>query len=104
MKELRLTARAQADLGEIETHSRTQWGDAQAVAYRRIVAQRLHGISQRPALGVTCDYVVAGMRRMSAGVHVIFYVEHDAFVLVVRVLHQRMDYRTHLRDLPDADS
>ncbi len=104
MKELRLTALAHIDLTDIEKRSREAWGEAQAAAYRQAIGQRLHRISSRPAVGVNCGHVLAGLRRMSTGSHIIFYVEHEDFVLVVRVLHQRTDYRAHLQGLPGADT
>lgn len=49
----------------------------------------------RPALG-------SGLRSVGVGRHVIFYRDLADRVVVVRVLHERMDFARHLDDDPSA--
>ena len=104
MKRLRFAPQALADLASIEDHSRERWGNEQARAYLETIKLRLDRIATRPAIGVACDDVLAGLRRASVGSHMIFYDEGDNAIVVNRILHQRMDYRSHLRGLPETDS
>lgn len=100
MKSLRLAPQAQADLREIERYSHEVWGERQAQRYIDSIKLRLEQIALWPALGVSCDEVLAGVRRATVGSHVIFYEEEPDLVVVERVLHHRMDYR---RYFPEPD-
>ena len=49
-----------------------------------------------PTLGRSCDAICEGYRKFRVGRHVIFYRVIDRGIDVVRVLHQRMDFESHL--------
>lgn len=51
---------------------------------------------RNPQLGKVRDDLHSGLRVYPAGKHLIFYLEMDDGIDVVRVLHERMDIRRHL--------
>lgn len=48
----------------------------------------------------------AGLRMAASGRHSIFFEADESRVLVIRILHDRMDYRSHLSSTgaPDQDA
>ena len=49
------------------------------------------------------DDLGPGLQMATSGRHCIFFEADESRVLVVRVLHDRMDYRRHLEDGEPAD-
>jgi toxin ParE1/3/4 len=68
----------------------------QADSYLGRLREVMATVAEDPRRGLPCDDVSAGYRRISAGSHVIFFRMRGSDVYVVRVLHQRMDFRRHL--------
>ena len=53
-------------------------------------------LTLNPTLGRPCDTVREGYRKFRVGRHVIFYRVIEQRIDVVRVLHQQMDFESHL--------
>ncbi len=53
-------------------------------------------VAARPARGRVCDDIRPGYRRVSVGSHMVFYREMEAAIVIVRILHQGMDFDRHL--------
>ncbi len=87
-----LSRRADAEVAAIAEDS------GLARAERHIMA--LHGtfslLAEFPDLGRGAGHVRAGYRKIDSGSHSVFYQKTDGGVLIVRVLHQRMDFDRHL--------
>lgn len=92
----RLSPRARADLKEIWTFTAKRWTVRQADDYAGVLNAAFEKIAENPQSGRACDELGAGYRRYSAGSHVIFYRYGDAGILVVRILHQSMDFDRRL--------
>ena len=95
MKRLEFRPRARADLANISRYTIRHWGRSQARSYLERVnttAERLAGgvLNGRPT-----PYV--GLRMQRAESHVIYYVDGQEMITVVRILHERMDAERHLR-------
>ena len=91
-----LAPRARADLVDIWAYSSDRWGRTQADRYARLVDGVFARIARRPSLGHRCDNIRAGYFRFAAGSHVVFYRQSGPGVIVIRVLHQSMDFDRHL--------
>jgi toxin ParE1/3/4 len=87
---------AQADIDEIWDYSADSWSIGQADAYLADLRRMMARIASNPAIGVVCPKVRPGYRKQSCGSHVIFYRQVGDDVDIVRILHQRMDFRRHL--------
>jgi toxin ParE1/3/4 len=86
-----VSPRAQEDIEDILLFSARTWGNEQAVAYEAVIDQTLRQLAAFPGLGRRQDDVVPGCRSYSVERHVVYYrIEHQR-VLIIRVLHQRMD-------------
>ena len=90
-----LTPRARGDIDDIWEFSVGRWGADRAVAYVREIGAVLSAIGEDPEGGQRCDTIRPGYFRRRAGAHVVFYRVAES-VVVVRILHGRMDFMRHL--------
>lgn len=96
MKLFRLTRRAKSDLLSIGHYTQKEWGIAQRNQYLKEIDQRFYQIAETPEIGMECDEILAGYRKLSQGKHVIFYkMQSSNQILIVRILHQSMDTKQH---------
>ncbi len=99
MPEIRLSRRAAADLADIAAFTIRQFGIEQARRYREAFERTFALIAERPQRGRSAAALAVGLRRITCQAHVVFYRADETGVLVVRVLHQRMDFERHpMRD------
>lgn len=96
MRELRISHRADADLAEIATYTTAEFGVEQARTYRDQFRACFASLLENPHLGRTADELAPGLRRIRQQAHVVFYLPGDDAVLIVRILHHRMDFERHL--------
>ncbi|MCA9283158.1 MAG: type II toxin-antitoxin system RelE/ParE family toxin [Phycisphaeraceae bacterium] len=87
---------AEEDLIEIWVYTFQTWGEPQADKYLDQLAIGIAAIANDPASGRDRGAVRAGYRSISVGRHVVFYTFNDEEVRVRRVLHDAMDFETHL--------
>lgn len=95
MKQFSLSPQALADLSDIRSYTRRRWGAEQAEHYLREMGQFFRDLSlgQR-----TSRAVRAGQFRKARYVsHMIYFIEDDHSMSVIRILHVRMDADRHLR-------
>jgi toxin ParE1/3/4 len=91
-----LSPRAQADVDEIWAYTVERWGVEQAEFYVRQLGRAVEVIAQDPRRGRPCDEIREGYRRHPSGSHVVFYRITTEEVVVVRILHQHMDFNRHV--------
>ena len=96
MAEYRLTPAAERDLENIWLYTRQQWGTEQADIYTAILANAFSELAQAPKTAPSCDHIRSGYRRLSVVRHMIYFRVTDYGIVVVRVLHDRMDALRHL--------
>ena len=96
MAEFTLRPKAIADLEGIWDYTVETWGEEQAERYLRLIDQSFRKVADNPGLGRPCDAIRKAYWKYSVGRHVIFYQTVDAGVVVVRILHDRMDVDRHL--------
>ena len=88
-----ITDSARSDLRTIARYSEREWGPVRKRRYLAAIQGRLRSLLHNPELGGRREDVDRHCRCLPVGRHVIFYRIRD--VVVVRVLHQRMDVRLH---------
>jgi toxin ParE1/3/4 len=67
----------------------------QADSYHRDLVAALEGLATGRKVGRKVD-VHPGYLKYAVGAHIVYFREVDAGIVVVRVLHGRMDVRRHL--------
>ena len=93
MKPVRPTQLAKRDLREILSQSRKDWGGDLAARYGAAVADGLKRIARHPDRFPAVGDSHPGLRRLRIGRHLVFYREEADAVIVIRILHERMDWR-----------
>ncbi len=96
MRELRLSRRAAHDLADIADFTIAEFGVEQARKYRDQFRACFDSLLENPMLGRSAGELAPGLRRIRQQAHVIFYLPTQDAVLIVRVLHQSMDFERHL--------
>ena len=96
MTRLVLTEIARADLVSIRRYSTRTWGQEQTTNYMNALRDTLTGVVRGTVITRSRDDLRPGIQMAISGRHCIFFESDEARVLVVRVLHDRMDYRRHL--------
>ncbi|HSC67353.1 MAG TPA: type II toxin-antitoxin system RelE/ParE family toxin [Cellvibrio sp.] len=87
----KLSEAAASDIERILDWSLAEFGLTQTEEYYRSMSACMEGLAENPAMGVSIDGIRAGYRRFPHQSHVIFYTQMDWGILIVRVLHKRMD-------------
>jgi len=91
-----VSPRAEADLDDIWEYTIDRWGERQAEIYLRLIKEAMGVVAADPKAGRMYGNVRPGYRRYSVGSHLLFYQVTRTAIVVVRVLHQRMDAGHHL--------
>ncbi|HEX3673722.1 MAG TPA: type II toxin-antitoxin system RelE/ParE family toxin [Rhizomicrobium sp.] len=86
---------ARRDLKAIARYSEKEWGTARKVRYLDAIRERFAALLRHPAPGAAREDIASGYRSVIVGRHIVFYRLADDEVVIVRVLHQRMDVRLH---------
>jgi toxin ParE1/3/4 len=91
-----VSPRARTDIDDIWNYTVGHWGERQAEIYIRLVKAAVEAVVKDPKVGRICDDVRPGYRRYPVGSHVLFYRVTAEAIVVVRILHRRMDVERHL--------
>lgn len=95
--EVHKTKRAEDDLLDIWLYGARRWGEEQADQYVDLIGVAAARLSDDQKLGSDYGHVRIGYRRISVGRHRIFHVLDEDRVMIVRILHERMDVEAQLR-------
>lgn len=96
MPQYRLTPAAQADLERIWEYTVANWGAAQAEGYIRSIQTACEGLIFGTTASRSAEDIRTGYRKAAVGSHVMFFKQSKDSVVIVRILHQRMDIERHL--------
>ena len=94
----KLSGAAARDIDEILEQSLVEFGVCQTETYYTLLMHRLELLGGNPEIGSVAEDIRPGYRRFPHESHVIFYTIRTEDVLVVRILHQRMDA---IRNIPE---
>ena len=86
-----LASRAVADVLEIVRYTKQKWGQAQAERYREELDLELQQLSLTPDLGRRREEIAPGLRSYPVAQHIAFYVPRKNTILVLRILHPRIN-------------
>ena len=96
MKDIDIQPLAETDLEKAWCDTFERWGVAQADAYVDLLYDRMRLLFEQPYLGRVCDELRRGYRRILTGSHIVFYRVDGETIVIVRVLHEKMDFDAHL--------
>ena len=87
---------ATADIDQIFDYTEIQWGIEQAEKYTFELKAACHSLGMTPRPGRSAASIRARYFVVGCGSHNIFFREEKTRIVVVRVLHNRMDPSRHL--------
>jgi toxin ParE1/3/4 len=96
MAEYRLTPAAEHDLETIWTYTLRQWDVEQANRYTDILTDAFAELAQSPKTAPACDHIRPGYRCRNIERHMIYFRITSYGIVIVRILHDRMDVLRHL--------
>jgi len=96
MAEYRLTPAAEHDLESIWTYTARQWGIEQASRYLDALTATFSELAESPRTAPGCEHIRSGYRRFGVERHMVYFRMSDDGILIVRVLHARMDALRYL--------
>jgi len=105
VRHLDLTEIARADVKSIRRYSQRAWGPERTVQYMARLRDTMKGLVAGTVVSRSRDDLRPGLHMAASGRHIVFFEADHSRILVVRVLHDRMDYRRHLEadESTDAD-
>jgi toxin ParE1/3/4 len=81
---------------DIWRHTRTLWGIDQANRYTDVLTAAFELLAASPKIAPACDDIRPGYRRRGVERHVIYFRIAAEEIVIMRVLHGRMDAARHL--------
>lgn len=109
MARVRISGDADADLTEILATSLERWGENGRARYRSLLVAAMDELGANPEhlMSKDCGELTPRLRSfhvrhvgrdydVKAPVHVIYYRKARSMIVIVRVLHERMDPSMHL--------
>lgn len=96
MPTLRVSKAAGADLENIGKYTQERWGAGKRIEYLDALAAKFETLSQTPTLAAERLDYDPPVRIYHHEKHLIVYAIDDGGILIVRVLHQRMNVSAHL--------
>ena len=91
----RLSPRAESDIEEIWLYTFKNWSTEQANRYHNVIVDAFEDLAAGRKTGRLVD-IREGYFKYPVGAHLVFYRFAETGLVVVRVLHQRMDVNRHL--------
>ena len=92
----KLSGKASADVAEIYEYTIVNFGIEQARTYLHGLDDCFNALAENPLRGRAADELASGLRRYEYQSHVVFFREMEQYTLIVRVLHQSMDFARHV--------
>lgn len=92
----RLTPLAKTDIEDSWDFTHGRWGVDQAERYVGGIRDAVVRIAGNPRLGRRCDEIRQGYFKLTVQSHVLLYRQDGGDIVIVRVLHGRMDPERHL--------
>lgn len=92
-----LTQEAAKDVEEILAYSSKIFGVVQTESYFVALKECIELLADNPEIGHSAEDILPEYLRFPYESHIIFYKQLTSSILVVRILHHRMDAELHLK-------
>ncbi len=96
MRRLEYTDSAEADLAGIVQNTIEAWGTDQATRYIDGLERVTDRLLEHPAMGAIREDLVDSPRAFPYRSHILYYRDEPERLVVLRVLHKRMDPQVHV--------
>jgi toxin ParE1/3/4 len=96
MPAFRLTPDAKASLMQIALYTQQTWGEKQRRVYIKEIDGCFHKLAASPMQGKARPEIYHTLRSHPVGRHIIYYMIKDDHIVIVNVLHDRMDPVRHI--------
>jgi toxin ParE1/3/4 len=96
VRRLDLTEIAREDLRSIRRYSEKVWGIDRTARYMADLRDVMKRLRAGTVVARNRDDLRPGLRMATSGRHCVFFEADESRILVVRVLHDRMDYPRRL--------
>jgi len=96
VRHLELTEIARADLKSIRRYSERTWGSDRTTQYMADLRDTMKGLLAGTVISRNRNDLRPGLQMATSGRHRVFFEVDQSRILVLRVLHDRMDYQRHL--------
>jgi len=97
VRQFKLSKKAMQYLKDIAIFTESRWGRAQRNLYLKQIDNSFNFVANKPHLGKPCDEISKGYSKFPHGSHIIFFKQTDIdTILIVRILHKRMDCTANL--------
>lgn len=91
MPTFRLTPDAKASLMRIALYTQQTWGKKQRRIYMKNIDDCFHKLAVSPMQGKARPEIFHALRSHPVGRHIAYYMIRDDYIVIVNVLHDRMD-------------
>ena len=95
MRSYRISVSADGDIAGIADYTIKMFGIEQARLYRDGLESAFQLLADDPTKGRSAGEFAPNLRRRNYKSHAIFFIPQPAGILIVRVLHQQMDFQRH---------
>ena len=96
MKKYTTSGKSDRDITDIYKYTAVNFGFAKAGLYLEGLYRQFALLGERPGIGTAFSIGKKSYRRFEYESHMIFYRKRAKDILIVRVLHERMDAKRHL--------
>ena len=96
MARYKILAKANADIEKMYADGIKTWGLEQAQDYLLGLHDYFEFLADNPNIGINSDDLALNLQRFPYRRHMVFFVNTDARILIVRVLGSEMDFERHL--------
>ena len=96
MIKLKILPQAVKDLESTYEFTFTSWRNHQAEKYQDELYDAMITICQNPQIGSIYYFKKGNYRKLNANRHLIFYRQTNVEIVIVRILHERMDLNLNL--------
>lgn len=96
MARYRLSGKADSDIENIAETSIGQWGLARAETYLLGLHETFLQLAKFPEMGRDASHIRPGYLYIKTASHVVFYQQAGSGILIIRILHERMNFGRHL--------
>ena len=95
MPHYEFTTEAENDLEAIIDFTLERWGQEQAEKYLDGLEELARKLAEGPELGADRSAMLDGLISFPYASHILYYVKQPHGIIILRVLHKRMDQRRH---------
>lgn len=97
MAKFSFTDKANNDLEKIIEHTVKNWGKEQAHNYLSGLEAQAAQLADTPDIGSRRDHLHDGLLSFPYQSHVLFYTKQTSGIVIIRILHERMEAAHHLQ-------